>query len=62
MGEVKLGAAALEKAAGQPLLGALTLKPGEDIAADPLRLAVAVGIAQLDEEWDDPDGAKVAFG
>jgi hypothetical protein len=48
-GRVKLAAVAVEKAAGTPLLGALAIKPGEDIAANPLRIALMVLFAQLGE-------------
>jgi hypothetical protein len=62
MGEVKLSSVAMLKAAGQPLLGSLTLKPGEAVDADPLRVALLIGIIQLDPEWRDPAGAMVRFG
>ncbi len=44
---IKLSPRAAEKAAGTPLLGILSIKPGEDIAADPLRLALMILFAQL---------------
>jgi len=48
-GRVKLSPHAAEKAGGVPLLGSLSIKAGEDIAANPLRLALMVLFAQLGE-------------
>jgi hypothetical protein len=44
-GAVKMAAPAHEKARDTPLLGALTFRAGEPMDADPLRLALLVGIA-----------------
>jgi hypothetical protein len=61
-GEVKLSRAALDRSADRPLLGSLALKAGEAVEADPLRVALLIGVAQLDAQWQAPAGAKVAFG
>jgi hypothetical protein len=44
-GAVKMAAPAHEKARDTPLIGALTFRAGEAMDADPLRLALLVGIA-----------------
>jgi hypothetical protein len=44
-GAVKMAAPAHDKARDTPLLGALTFKAGEPMDADPLRLALLIGIA-----------------
>ena len=61
MGQVKLSPLAVERAGGRPLLGSLALKPGEAVDADPLRVALLIGIAQLDAEWSPAVGATVSF-
>lgn len=52
-GNVKMAQSAVDRAGSSPLLGVLALKPGEVIDADPLRLAVLLGIVQLEPEWID---------
>ena len=44
-GAVKMAAPAHDKARDTPLIGALTFRAGEAMDADPLRLALLVGIA-----------------
>jgi hypothetical protein len=61
-GSVKLSAVALSLSSGKPLLGSLAVKPGEAVDANPLRMALLVGIAQLDPEWTAEEGAQVQFG
>jgi hypothetical protein len=61
-GRVKLGASALDRAAGKPLLGSLAIKPGERVDTDPLRVALLVGIAELDPAPSQVDGARIQFG
>ena len=61
-GTVKLSAEALSLAEGKPLLGNLAVKPGEAVDAEPLRMALLIGIAQLDAEWGDENGSAIRFG
>lgn len=60
-GAVKLSALAVERAGGRPLLGSLAMRPGETITADPLRVAVLLGIVQLDHAWGKSASAAVRF-
>jgi hypothetical protein len=65
-GRVKLSPAAAAKTAGVPLLGSLTIKPGENIASDPLRFALMLLFAQLGETPSAADpglgAARINFG
>ncbi len=44
-GRVKLGPAAVERSRGAPLLGSLSIRPGESVESDVLRLVVLLAIA-----------------
>jgi len=62
-GRVKLGPDAAARAATKPLLGTLALRPGEPVDGDPLRVAVLLGIAQIDAAPSPQQGAaRIAFG
>jgi hypothetical protein len=61
-GEVKLSATAIERSETLPLLGILGLAPGEAVQTNALRVAVLMGIGQLDEARAQPQGAKIQFG
>ena len=54
-GRVKMTTRAAEKAAGIPILGSLSIKPGEDILADPLRVALMISFALLEEQANLPE-------
>ena len=47
-GRVKLSEVALARSSELPLFGAMALKPGEDVLADVLRVAMLAAIAGLD--------------
>jgi hypothetical protein len=62
-GRVKMSATATARAAGRPLLGSLAIKAGEDVTSDPLRVALLVGIAELDSaQAPMVAGAAIRFG
>jgi hypothetical protein len=61
-GEVKMSPLALIRSEGKPLLGTLALRPGEAVETDPLRVALLLGIAELDDASARTDGAQVRFG
>lgn len=60
-GSVKLSGSAMERAAGKPLLGALAVRPGEAVDNDPLRLAILLGVVQLDAKWRPMTDANIQF-
>ena len=60
-GRVKLSEVALARSSELPLFGALALKPGEDVMADVLRVAMLAAIADLDPAPSRPTGAVVRF-
>ena len=61
-GQVKLSASALARSAELPLFGSLALKPGEDVMADVVRVALLAAIADLDPAPRRTEGASVRFG
>jgi hypothetical protein len=62
-GHVKLGEAALVKSKELPIMGVLSVKPGEAVDADPLRMAMLVAIGMLDPEpAAQAEGAELRFG
>ena len=62
MGRLKLGAEALVRSEGKPLLGTLAIRPGEAVTDDALRTALLVGMAELNAAAGEPEGAGVRFG
>jgi hypothetical protein len=61
-GRVKLSKVALARSSELPLFGSLALKPGEDVMADVLRVAMLAAIASLDPAPGRTQGAAVRFG
>jgi hypothetical protein len=61
-GSVKLSPLALARAEGKPLLGRLALRPGEAVETDPLRVGLLLGIAELNDNAMQTEGAPVRFG
>jgi hypothetical protein len=60
-GVVKLSAVALRQAESTPLMGVLALRPGEAVETDALRVALLLGIGQLDEPASPQEGARIRF-
>lgn len=60
-GRVKLSAAALARSAELPLFGSLSLKAGEDVMCDVLRVAMLIAIAGLDPMPKRTEGAAMRF-
>jgi hypothetical protein len=60
-GRVKLSEVALARSSELPLFGAMALKPGEDVMADVLRVAMLAAIADLDPAPRRAEGAAVRF-
>jgi hypothetical protein len=62
-GHVKLGAPALARSRELPVMGVLSVKPGEAVDSDPLRVALLLAVASLDPEpVAEPLGVEVKFG
>jgi hypothetical protein len=61
IGKVRLSAAAIERSRSIPLLGALTVLPGEDVLGNALRVAALLGIGQLDDARRPKPAAQVQF-
>jgi hypothetical protein len=62
-GAVKFGAGAMARSTGRPLLGALDVRAGEVVTADPLRMALLLEIRRLGPEPPrHAEGAALRFG
>jgi hypothetical protein len=61
-GRVKLSATALERSRDRPLLGALAVVPGEVVTNNPLRVALLLGVAELDPAPSRRPAAMINFG
>jgi hypothetical protein len=62
-GHVELGALAVDKARELPVLGLFAAKPGEDVTADPLRVALLLAVGMLDPEPPQAaEGVELMFG
>jgi hypothetical protein len=60
-GRVRLSATAQQRSTQTPLLGALAVAPGEAVLNNPLRVALLLGVAEMDAAQSQRPAAMIQF-